>query len=127
MRKGVLRNFSKFTGNDLCQKLFFNNSSATLLKSDSVTVVFQVFSKNTFFTEHLLATTSGKSESGKFEKQYILNLVVKKQSIESGIRESYPAKIKNTSNVVLLLVKLQASARRCFTVSFANFFKVAFL
>ena len=69
-----------------------------------------MFSKNTFFTEHFLATTSGKSESGKFEKQYILNLVVKKQSLESGIRESYPAKIKNTSNVVLLLAKLQASA-----------------
>ena len=35
-RKGVLRNFTKFTGKDLCQSLFFNKAtdlrSATLLK-----------------------------------------------------------------------------------------------
>ena len=36
VRKGVLRNFTKFTGKDLCQSLFFNKArglrSATLLK-----------------------------------------------------------------------------------------------
>ena len=36
IRKGVLRNFSKFTGKQLCQSLYFNkvagNRPATLLK-----------------------------------------------------------------------------------------------
>ena len=36
MKKGVLRNFAKFTGKNLCQSLFFNNVSglraATVLK-----------------------------------------------------------------------------------------------
>ena len=36
MKKGVLRNFTKFTGKHLCQSLFFNNVAglrpATLLK-----------------------------------------------------------------------------------------------
>ena len=41
MKKGVLRNFTKFTGKHLCQNLFF-----------------YYFSKNTFFTEHLWMTAS---------------------------------------------------------------------
>ena len=44
MKKGVLRNFAKFTGKHLCQSLFFNN--------------FLEISKNTFFTEHLWTTGS---------------------------------------------------------------------
>ena len=36
VEKGVLRNFAKFTGKDLCQSLFFNKDAglrpATLLK-----------------------------------------------------------------------------------------------
>ena len=39
--KGVLRNFSKFTGKRLCQSLFFNKAAKT------------------FFTEHLRTTASG--------------------------------------------------------------------
>ena len=41
VRKGVLRNFAKFTGKYLCQSLFFNQVSvlwsATSLKRDSGT------------------------------------------------------------------------------------------
>ena len=44
VRKGILRNFSKFTGKLLCQSLFFNNVART--------------PKNTFFTEHMWATAS---------------------------------------------------------------------
>ena len=44
MKKGVLRNFAKFTGKRLCQSLFFNDIAglrpATLLKSDSGSGVF---------------------------------------------------------------------------------------
>ena len=42
-KKGVLRNFAKFTGKHLCQSLFFNNVAGL---------------KNTFFTEHLWVTSS---------------------------------------------------------------------
>ena len=43
-KKGVLRNFAKFTGKHQCQSLFFNKVAslrpATLLKRDSDTCVF---------------------------------------------------------------------------------------
>ena len=43
-KKGVLRNFAKFTGKHLCQSLFFNNVAglrpATLLKNETVAQVF---------------------------------------------------------------------------------------
>ena len=54
-KKDVLRNFTKFTGKDLCQRLFFNTE----------TVLAQVFScefceisKNTFFYRTLLVAAS---------------------------------------------------------------------
>ena len=46
VRKGVLRNFAKFTGKHLCQSLFFNKVAGL---------------QNTFFTEHLQTTDSGHS------------------------------------------------------------------
>ena len=55
MKKGLLRNFTKFTGKQLCQSLFFN-------KVADLTQVFSCefceISKNTFFKEHLWATAS---------------------------------------------------------------------
>ena len=59
-KKGVLRNFEKLTGKQLCQSLSFNKVGglrpATLLQKNSGRDVFCKFceiSKNTFFTEHL--------------------------------------------------------------------------
>ena len=57
VRKGVLRNFAKFTGNHLCQSLFFN-----FIKKETLTQVFfcdfwEIF-KNTFLTEHLRPTAT---------------------------------------------------------------------
>ena len=44
MKKGVLKNFTKFTGKHMCQNLFFYKVAglrlATLLKKDSGTGVF---------------------------------------------------------------------------------------
>ena len=59
-RKGVLRNFAKYTGKHLCQSLFFNKvaclSSATLLKKKiwhwCFPVNFAKFLKAPFFPEH---------------------------------------------------------------------------
>ena len=51
-RKGVLRNFPKFTGKRLCQSLFFNKVG-TGDSSAGVSCKFCEISKNTFFIEHL--------------------------------------------------------------------------
>ena len=60
-KKGVLRNFTKFTGKHLCQSLFFNNVAglrpATLLKKRPwhrcFPVNFAKFLRTPFLTEHL--------------------------------------------------------------------------
>ena len=65
-KKGILRNFKKFTGKQLCQSLFFNKVAelrpATLLKNEILAQVFSCefceISKNTFLTEHLWAAAS---------------------------------------------------------------------
>ena len=54
MKKGVLRNFTKFTGKGLCQSLSFKK--ATMAQEFSCE--FCDISKNTFFTEHLWTTAS---------------------------------------------------------------------
>ena len=66
VKKGVLRNFANFIGKHRCQSLFFNKLAylrpATLLKKETLgRCFFSEFceiSKNTFITEHLLATAS---------------------------------------------------------------------
>ena len=56
MQKGVLRNFTKLTGKQLCQSLFLNKVAG--LWSRPRLCEFWEISKNAFFTEHLWATTS---------------------------------------------------------------------
>ena len=51
VKKGVLRNFAKFTGTLLCQNLF-------LIKLQSFLVNFAKFQRTPFFIEHLQATAS---------------------------------------------------------------------
>ena len=59
-KKGVLRHFTKFTGNNLCQRLFFNKAAGlacNFIKKESLAQVFscefcEIF-KNIFFTEQL--------------------------------------------------------------------------
>ena len=70
-KKGVLRNFTKFTGKHLCQSLFFNKVSdlrpATLLKSfwyRCFPVNFAKFPRTSF-----LQYTSGRLLLKKKEKQ----------------------------------------------------------
>ena len=60
-KKGVLRNFTKFTGKQLCQSLFFNKvaglRAATLLKKrlwhKCFSVNFVKFLRKSFYIEHL--------------------------------------------------------------------------
>ena len=58
VRKGVLRNFAKFTGKHLVQSLFFNKvAGLSLVKNKTLAQVFFCefceISNNTFFTEYL--------------------------------------------------------------------------
>ena len=65
VKKGVLRNFTKFTGKHLRQSLFFNKvagGACNFIKKETRAQVFscefcEIF-KNTFFTEHLRTTAS---------------------------------------------------------------------
>ena len=70
IKKGVLKNFTKFTGKHLCQRLFFNKvpgQACNFIKKESLTQVFSCEFcknfKNTFFTEHLRATASELPQS----------------------------------------------------------------
>ena len=68
LRKGVLRNFAKFTGKHLCQSLFFNKvaglspEACNFIKKETLAQVFSCefceISKNTFLTEHLWPAAS---------------------------------------------------------------------
>ena len=62
-KKGVLRNFAKFTGKHLCQSLCFNRPQAcNFIKKETLAEVFSCefceISKKTFFTEHLWVAAS---------------------------------------------------------------------
>ena len=65
-KKGVLKNFAKFTGKHLCQSFFFNKVTnlrpATILKKETLTQVscceFCKNFKNTFFIRIPLLTAS---------------------------------------------------------------------
>ena len=58
VKKSNLRNFAKFTGKHLCQRLFFNK----IIKKESLAQMFSCgfckISKNSFFTEHLRTNAS---------------------------------------------------------------------
>ena len=62
-KKGVLRNFAKFTGKHMCQSLFFKKilgQVCNFVKKETLAQVlsceFCKVTKNTFFTEPLPAT-----------------------------------------------------------------------
>ena len=67
LRKGVPRNFRKFTGKHLCQSLYFSKVAGLVCNFINIETLAQVFScefskisKNIFFTEYVWATASIK-------------------------------------------------------------------
>ena len=65
VRKGALRNFAKFTRKHLCQRLFFNKVTGLTLQlflKRNSSERCKIY-KNTYFTEHLSATSSETSTS----------------------------------------------------------------
>ena len=76
VKKGVFRDFPKFIGKHVCQSLFFNKETATLLKKETLAQVFscelyKIFIK-TFFTEHLPTAASVLPKSMSFVTLYEL-------------------------------------------------------
>ena len=75
-KKGVLRNFAKFTGKHLRQSLFFTKicryEASNFIKNETLAQTFSYrfceISKNTFFTEHRQATASVWFCLSKLEK-----------------------------------------------------------
>ena len=73
VKKGVRRNFIKFTGKHLCQSLYLiklQDWSATLSKQTLAKQVFSCkfskISKNIFFTEYVWATASIKHTQNRY-------------------------------------------------------------
>ena len=63
-KKGVLRNFAKFTGKHLCQKLFFNKESLfSFIKKETLAQVFsrefcEIYENNLFHRTPLVAASA---------------------------------------------------------------------
>ena len=69
-KKGVLRNFAKFTGKHLCQRLFFNKAvglACNFIKKETLALAFSCefceISKNTFSYRTLPVAASGRCSS----------------------------------------------------------------
>ena len=95
-KKGFLRNFTKFTGKHLCQRLFFNKvaglrpEACNFIKKESLAQVFSCefceISKNTFFHRTpLVAASKNLSWLLSYHKEtlFLRGLILKpaKQSI----------------------------------------------
>ena len=79
-KKGVLKNFTKFTGKHVCQSLLFNKvagENSNFIKKETLTQVlscefFEIF-KNTCFTGHLWTTASERTKYGVLVARARLN------------------------------------------------------
>ena len=57
IKKGILKNFAKFTEEHLCRSLFFNFFKKEILTQVFSCESYEIF-KNTFFTEHFRVSAS---------------------------------------------------------------------
>ena len=112
VRKGVLRIFAKFTGNHLCQSLFFNKvpglRPATLLKKSlwhrCIPVNFAKFLRTPFFPENLRTTASEDIKT--LRKAFGINSVSKTFLVYSSIlRWSGSDENSSLRNTLNLLVR----------------------
>ena len=92
VRKGVLRNFAKFTGKHLRQSLFSNKvagAACNFIKKETLAQMFSCefcgISKKAFFTEHLWVTVSRWTVSKNNERS-IINFC---EGSEYGIGSGY--------------------------------------
>ena len=96
-KKGVLRNFAKFIGKHLCQRLFFNKVAgfrpATLLKTRLwhrfFPVNFVKFLRTPFLTEHLRWLLLNIVESEKISFKFFFNNFECCELFQVGILAEY--------------------------------------
>ena len=90
IKKGVFINFAKFTGQHLCQSLFFNKVAGLGSEKQTLTQVFSYevykIAKNTFFTEHL-RTTASQNKSFFSEKR--MSIQFKRSLLSFFVRKGY--------------------------------------
>ena len=100
-KKGVLRNFAKFTGKHLCQRLFLNKVAGqrpkvcNFIKKESLAQVFSCefceISKNTFFHRTPLVAASERCRSFSyfllqvFFSQFCYTLIFIYKQLGSGV------------------------------------------
>ena len=114
-KEGVLRNFAKFTGKHLCQKLSFNKVAGLRLATFWKESLAQVFSCE-FILQNFLQRASGVStnetHTGKtffmFAEAATRCVLQKKVFLEISQNSQ-----ENTCARVSFLIKLQASGLRC--------------
>ena len=102
VRKGVLRNYAKFTGKHLCQSLFSNKVAglrlATLLKKRlwhrCFPVNFLKFLRTTFFIEHLCWLLLNKELTESILSVYDEGIVKAKEFMDPHIRLNERSKEK---------------------------------
>ena len=98
-KKGVLRNFAKFTGKHLCQNLFFSkvaDQACNFIKKEILAQVFSFefckISKNTYSYRTPLLVASECSRSLEFEKETDQNFIT--QNLCHGKEYYIPKKNK---------------------------------
>ena len=115
-KKGVLRNFVKFTGKHLCQSLLFNKVAgprpATLLKKETLAQVlsygFYEISKNTFFYRTpLVAASKFILDLHQCNNFHISDIHIAKYQILGISRLSIILSLKS----LLYLVKIEKSSK----------------
>ena len=84
-KKGVLWNFAKFTGKQLCQSLFFNKVAGNRLWHKCFTVNFAKFLRTPFLKEHLRWLLL----VANFSERIYLQILTTKIAFEVSIRFCY--------------------------------------
>ena len=131
MKKGVLKSFTKFTGEHLRQILFLTTLSKKRL-AQVFSCEFCEISKNTIFTEQLRATASFSLESRRFNERSShqrcsvkkVFLVILKLYRETPVLESLFNKVAGLRACCFIKKRLQ---HICLSVKFAKFLRTPVL
>ena len=114
-KKGVLRNFAKFTGKNLCQGLFLNKVACNFIKKETLVRVFSCefweFSKNTFYrwTRLVAATVKIYPTSAKVILQN---------------KDDRRLSVNNNTHKKVSILSVTVSISNCFPDIFSKFCKI---
>ena len=123
-KKGVLRNFAKFTGNHLLQSLFFNKVAGLhlSLKRDSSTGFFLWILRN--FWEHLIlqSTSSGCFLVSQFNIKFHLPIVSSDATATQRLWSKMRIDLKRKSNIKSKQVYWSISRIKIYQIFFRIYF-----